>query len=283
MHYPFTSLTIVLKRTTLASLALTGKIRSIYWGAVFLTNLGRLKMIRLLAFTVPVLILAASGQAQERPPIFQQMLKTYGVDAFGQIEKMRYTFNIDAPGLNLSRSWEWEPKTDQITYEAKGKDGAPVKVTYQRSQLSSQSDTVKNEIDPAFSNDNYWLLLVLHFSWDGGATITDEGTQKLPMGNGSAQRVVVKYPSEGGYAPGDTWELYVGADNRIQQIVYHGGGPGTQKRPQLLIADWTDYKKAGPLLISTEHRGTADGKPLRIFLSDLSVKVTGSDGWMNAR
>ena len=138
-----------------------------------------------------------------------------------------------------------------------------MKLTYPRSQLSSQSDVVKNEIDPAFSNDNYWLLFVLHVSWDGSATVTDEGMQKLPLGNGSAQRVVVKYPSEGGYAPGDTWELYVGADHRIEEFVYHGGGPGTQKRPKLLIATWAEYKKAGPLLISTDHRGTADGKPVR--------------------
>ena len=81
-----------------------------------------------------------------------------------------------------------------ISYEGKDKDGAPVKVTYLRSQLSSQSDFVKNEIDPAFSNDNYVLLFVLHVSWDGGAKVTDEGMHKLPLGNGSAQRVVVKYP-----------------------------------------------------------------------------------------
>jgi len=237
-------------------------------------------MIRLFAFTVSVLIFAATSQAQERPPIFQQMFKAYGFESFGQIEKIRYTFNIE--GL-LSRTWEWEPKTDLISYEGKDKDGAPVKVTYPRSQVSSQSDLVKNEIDPAFSNDNYWLLFVLRVSWDGNATITDEGMQKLPLGNGSAQRVVVKYPSEGGYAPGDTWELYVGPDDRIQELVYHGGGPGTQKRPKLLVATWAEYKKAGPLLISTDHRGTADGKPARVFLSDVSVKVTGSDSWMNAQ
>jgi hypothetical protein len=237
-------------------------------------------MIRLFAFTVAVLVLAATSQGQERPPIFQQMFKAYGFDSFGQIEKIRYTFNIE--GL-LSRSWEWEPKTDLISYEGKDKDGKPVKVTYARSQLGSQSNIVKDEIDPAFSNDNYWLLLVLHFSWDGSATITDEGMQKLPLGIGSAQRVVVKYPSEGGYAPGDTWELYVGGDHRIEEFVYHGGGPGTQKRPKLLMATWAEYKKAGPLLISLDHRGTADGNPARIFFSDVSVKVTGSDSWMNAQ
>jgi len=48
-------------------------------------------------------------------------------------------------------------------------------------------------------------------------------------------------------------------------------------------ATWTGYKKAGPLLISTEHRGSADGKPLHIFISDLAVKVTGSDKWIEAK
>jgi len=248
-----------------------------------LLEAARCSMISLLGLTLSVLALATTARAQDRPPIFQQMFKAYGFESFGQVEKIRYTFKLEAPGLNLSRSWEWEPKTDLISYEGKGSDGEPVKVTYTRSQLASQSDVVKNEIDPAFSNDNYWLLLVLHFSWDGSATVADEGTQKLPLGSGTAKRVVVKYPSEGGYAPGDTWELYVGADNRIEEFVYHGGGPGTQKRPKLLIAMWADYKKAGPLLISTDHRGTADGNPLRLFFSDVSVKLTGSDNWVNAQ
>ena len=48
------------------------------------------------------------------------------------------------------------------------------------------------------------------------------------------------------------------------------------------MATWTDYKKAGPLLISTDHRGTADANPVRVFFSDVSVRVTGSDSWINA-
>jgi len=167
-----------------------------------------------------------------------------------------------------------------VSYQGKDKEGKPVKVAYQRSQLSSQSDAIKNEIDPAFFNDQYWLLFPLHVAWDRSATVTDEGMHKLPLGNASAERVVVKYPSEGGYAPGDTWELYVGADKRVEEFIYHRGGT---KKPSVVIATWADYKKAGPLLFSTDHHGTADGKPLRIFLSDVSVKVTGSENWMNAQ
>jgi hypothetical protein len=104
--------------------------------------------------------------------------------------------------------------------------------------------------------------------------------QQLPLGNGSAQLISVKYPSDVGYTPGDTWDLYLGKDHRIEQMVYHRGGP---KKPSVVIVTWEGYKNAGPLLLSTEHRGTADGKPLRVFFSDVAVKLAGSDTWMNAQ
>jgi hypothetical protein len=177
--------------------------------------------------------------------------------------------------------WVWEPKTGKVSFEGKDKDGKPVKVSYLRSELGTQPDAVKNDVEPSFVNDNYWLLFPLHAYWDTSATVTDQGMHKLPLGNGSAELVAVKYPSEaGGYTPGDTWELYVGKDKRVEQFVYHRGGP---KKPSVVTATWAGYKKAGPLLISTEHRGTADGKPLHIFLSDVAVKLTGSDAWMEAK
>jgi len=37
------------------------------------------------------------------------------------------------------------------------------------------------------------------------------------------------------------------------------------------------------VLISTEHRGTADGAPLHLFITDVSVKLTGSDAWVKAQ
>jgi hypothetical protein len=243
-----------------------------------MTKLSCSTTIRCLLFGL--LVLAANSWAQKRPPILEQIAKTYGLDSFGQIEGIRYTFNLDFPGVKLARAWEWEPKTGKVSYEGKDKDGKPVKVSYMRSELGSQSDAVKNEVDPGFVNDNYWLLFPFHAYWDSSATVTDQGMHKLPVGNGSAELVAVKYPAEGGYTPGDTWELYVGKDNRVEQLVYHRGGP---KKPSVVIATWAGYKKPGPLLISTEHRGTADGKPLHIFLSNVSVKLTGSDKWMDAQ
>jgi hypothetical protein len=230
-----------------------------------------------------VLVLAAPSWAQTRPPIVEELAKSYGLDSYGQIEAVRYTFNLDLPALkvNLSRTWTWEPKTGQVTYESKDKDGKPVKVTYNRSQLNSAPANVKDDIDPAFNNDNYWFIFPFHVYWDTGAKVTVTERQKLPLGKGTATLVSVKYPAEvGGYTPGDTWNLYVSSDNRIVEFVYLRGGP---MKPSNVTTTWAGYKKAGPLLVSTDHRGTADGKPARIFFSDVAVKLAGSDKWMDAQ
>jgi hypothetical protein len=246
-----------------------------------MTNLRCNTPLRLL-LVFGVLFLAATSRAQQRPPIVEKLANTYGLESYGQIDAIRYTFNLDLPSLklNLSRTWTWEPKTGQVTYEGKDKDGKPVKVTYLRSQLSSQPDDVK-KVDSGFTNDNYWLIFPFHAYWDTSATITDQGMQKLPVGTGSAELVSVKYPPEaGGDTPGDTWNLYVGKDNRVELLDFHHGG---NAKPSVVIATWAGYKKAGPLLVSTEHKGTADGGPLHLTFTNVAVKLAGSDKWMDAK
>ena len=103
-----------------------------------MTKLGRSKTIRFLVFGV--LVLAATSCAQKHASVPEQIAKSsgsgpeqiakaYGLDSFGQIEAIRYTWNAQFPGVNVSRSWVWQPKTGQVSYEGKDKEGKPVKVT----------------------------------------------------------------------------------------------------------------------------------------------------------
>jgi len=230
-----------------------------------------------------LLLLAGTSRAQTPPPIVEELAKTYGLDSYGQIDAIRYTFNLQLPALkvNLSRSWEWEPKTGKVSYEGKDTEGKPVKATYVRAQISSSPANIKDDIDPAFNNDNYWLIFPFHVYWDKSAVVAVKEKEKLPIGKGTATLVSVKYPAEvGGYTPGDTWDLYVGSEGRIVEFIYHRGGP---KKPSNVTTTWAGYKKAGPLLVSTEHRGTADGKPARIFFTNVAVKLAGSDTWVDAK
>ena len=242
-----------------------------------MTNSSLISKIGLLVFGI--LLLTSVSWAQKCPPAAEAIAKTYGLDSWGQIDAIRYTFNIDFPGMKASRTWTWEPKTGQVTYEGKDKAGNPVKVTYVRSRLSSQPEDVQKEIDPNFVNDQYWLIFPFHACWDTGASVEDKGMQKLPLGGGSARLVSVKYPSGAGYTPGDVWDLYVGPDNRVKQFIYRGG----PTKPRVVTATWAGYKKAGPLLISTDHRGNHNGKPLTQTFTNVAVKLTGSDAWVNAQ
>jgi hypothetical protein len=246
-----------------------------------MANSLRVSVIRLLAFAALLFPLVA--RAQTRPPDVEQLAKAYGLDSWGQIDAVRYTFNLELPALKvkLSRTWTWEPKTGQVTYESTDKDGKPVKVTYNRNQLSSAPDNVKNDIEPGFVNDNYWFIFPFHAYWDTSANVTVKESQKLPIGNGSAKLVSVKYPAEvGGYTPGDTWDLYVGKDGRVVQFIYHRGGP---KKPSNVTTTWAGYKMAGPLPVATEHRGTADGSPFHLVFANVAYKLAGSDAWVDAK
>jgi len=248
-----------------------------------MTRAKRFPVIRFLV--LGLLILAASSLAQERSPIADEIAKTYGLDSFSQIEAIRYTFNA-AGAISVSRTWVWEPKANRVSYEGKDKAGKPVKLTYVRSELNAEA----KDVDPGFINDQYWLLFPFHLVWDTSAKVEDTGMKKLPMGKGSAMRIVVTYPSGVGYTPGDTWELFVGPDNRLQEWAYHRSG---SEKPTG-IWTWVEYKKAGPLLVSENHLGTIfalpgaakplpAGKPQRIFFSDVSVKLVGSDTWVKAQ
>lgn len=229
-----------------------------------------------------LLVLTANSWAQQRDPIIEKIANAYGLASYDKIEAVRYTWNVDIPGLfKASHKWEWEPKTGKISFESTDKDGKPVKVSYDSSQLNSAPDQVKNVVEPAFVNDNYWFIFPFHAYWDKSAAITNEGMKKLPIGTGSATLVSVKYPKEaGGFTPGDTWDLYIGPDFRVKQFVYHRGG---NNPPLLVTATWAGYKKAGPLLVSTEHRGKADAAPLHLWITDVAVKMAGSDKWMAAQ
>ena len=246
------------------------------------------KRFPIILLLLGLLVLAATSWAQ-KAPVAEQIAKTYGLDSFSQVEQIRYTWTADA--FNISRTWVWNVKTNQVSYEGKDKDGKPVKVTYNRSQVATQPTMVKDEIDPGFINDQYWLLFPLHLVWDTSAKVEDTGEHKLPLGKGTARRIVVTYPSDGGYTPGDVWELFVGAGNRIRQWSWHRAGSPTPTGTW----SWENYKKAGPLLLSLDHHGTLFSppvagakpfpapKPTRIVFSDVAVQVTGSDKWVTAQ
>src|SRR5437868_14177877 len=94
-----------------------------------MTKLDQSKTIHFLI--IAMLVLAATSCSQKQPPVSQQnansqpttkisaerIAKAYGLDSFDQVDAIRYTWNAQFPGVNVSRSWVWEPKTNQVSYD----------------------------------------------------------------------------------------------------------------------------------------------------------------------
>ncbi len=222
-------------------------------------------------------ILCLSAPAAAAGDLRAAIARGSGVSEFAQIEEIAYTFHVKLPDREVSRSWLWAPAADRVTFRPAG--GAAEELTWERGLLSSGSASERaRAADPLFVNDNYWLLFPLRLTWDLAARISeDPAPAALPIGQGRARRVVVAYPADEGYTPGDVYELFLDPEGRILQWVYRKGG---EPRPTR-VTTWEDWREVGPLRLSLDRRG-ADGV-FRVWFTGVAVRPKGGAGWIPAR
>ncbi len=193
----------------------------------------------------------------------KKIAEAYGIGAFNKVDSMHYTFNVDFSGKIMSRSWEWHPKTKEVTYWGKNSKGKEVKVTYNEHNMNSKI----KKIDAKFINDNYWLLFPFHLVWDTNVKFQDLGMKKYPIGGGMGRALMVEYADNVGYTPGDHFELFLGKNNMIKQWIYFHHG--STKHP--FAAVWEGNKNFDGFTISTMHYGAH--KKFKLWFSNIKVSL----------
>lgn len=187
------------------------------------------------------------------------LLDPLGTDRLEDLAEVRFTFEVTRAGAPpMARSWAWRPADGRVTRTIGGQS-----LTFQAGQPTSDAE---READAQFVNDGFWLAPQLHVRWAADRlTVTDAGSQPLPVGQGAASRIDVRWPGEGGYTPGDGYDLYV-QDGRIVAWTYRrGGGDPT------LSTSFSDYVQLGPLAVATDHR-SADGS-VQIRFTGLGITL----------
>jgi len=53
---------------------------------------------------IMIVVATATSFAQTRPPIFEKVAKTYGLDSWHKVEVIRYTWNLQFGTINASRA-----------------------------------------------------------------------------------------------------------------------------------------------------------------------------------
>lgn len=213
---------------------------------------------------------AAELQTQPAPTIAQ----AYGIDGWSQIERIDFTFNVQRPGRAepMSRQWSWWPNDTAVRLEKEGQEP----IEYRRNELPRMrlpSDHPIIQADRQFINDSYWLLFPFQIVWSN-PEVSYEGEAPLPMGDTDAPKITVQYPEEGGYTPGDAYDLYLDENHRIQQWVFRRGG-----KPDGSAMTWSQHRQLGPIVVSLEHEGPANaqGERFRLWFSDVRAELVNAD------
>jgi hypothetical protein len=223
-----------------------------------------------------LLLLGSAGDAfSQEPTIGEKIAQAYGVSGFGQVEEIKFTFNVKKVDIAATRSWIWQPKEDRVTFLGDGK--TDMAISYNRKDISDKSSESLRQIDAHFINDQYWLLFPFHLVWDSGMKVELAGDNvKFPMGDRTGRMVSVIYPPTGGYTPGDRYDLFLDDNNMIAEWIYRRGGA---EKPTV-TATWQDNHHMGPIIMSLNHVG-ADNN-FRVWFTDVEMKLSGSNELIKA-
>ncbi|NUP90450.1 MAG: hypothetical protein HUU25_11625 [Candidatus Sumerlaeia bacterium] len=220
----------------------------------------RLSVLCLLTAT-----LSGAATAAPLPEAAQALAGRCGLAAWSQVDEIRYTFNVQSSRGETHRSWVWEPRTGRVTLTS---PDATEEITYNHGGPPMSEGDPLRETDHRFINDKYWLLFPLHLAWDSGVTVTDDGPQPAPFGLGTLPSLTAHYGGEGGYTPGDSYQLHLGEDGLPVAWTFRSGGEG-EGRPMT----WDGWSRLGPLLLSLDHTNPESGT--RLWFTDVSATIGG--------
>ena len=207
--------------------------------------------------------------------IRQNIAETYGLKKFYTVKTIRFTFNVNLKGKHIKRTWSWEPKTNNVSYKGNDPNGKLIDYKYNRKNMEKSQDELTRQIDKWFVNDQYWLLFPLHIEWDKNIKIIKQDKSQSPIEHSNMNRIVIKYPANIGYTPGDVFEVFYDNNFLIKEWIYRAGGSKDPTR----LTNWTKYSTVGPLLISLEHGGKDNFKQ---WFVDVSVQLD-DNTWHNAK
>lgn len=210
---------------------------------------------------------ATEGRAAPSPDSLARLAaRAAGADEFHRVEALHYTFKLRFDGKDIERRWTWHPHEDSVTYRGKDAGGLEVQAAWSRRNRFSMASPQIMALDKWFVNDQYWLLFPMHLVWDKGIRL--ESAPAGP-GGGEAWRLTVVYPPEGGYTPGDAYDIFIDRRGMIKRWTFRKGNAAKPTRE----AVWTPPVQVGPLRLSLERKGP-EGE-FRILFADLRVDMRG--------
>ncbi|TPV35674.1 hypothetical protein FJ651_01815 [Paucihalobacter ruber] len=171
----------------------------------------------------------------------EQIAMAHGLENWDKVSKLEFTFNVDREGNHFERSWIWEPKTNQVTMMT-----AADTISYNRMAV----DSLSLNADRAFINDKFWLLIPFQLVWDNNTNISKSEKVLAPIAKDSINKLTITYPSDGGYTPGDAYDIFYNDDFMIEEWIYR---KGNSSEPSL-VNSFENYITVNGIKFAQDHK-----------------------------
>ena len=173
--------------------------------------------------------------------VAQNIANAHGFENWNKVKSFAFTFGGKKDNPKSGRSWLWNPKTNDISL----KNGDEI-ITFNRNNI----DSAFIKADKAFINDKFWALIPFQLIWDKDATISEKVNAHSPVKNEALFKITITYPNEGGYTPGDAYDIYFNHDFIIREWSYR---KANSPEPSLSNT-FENYKDFNGILIAQEHK-----------------------------
>ena len=194
-----------------------------------------------------LIILSSCKQTEDKtviekePSVAEKIANAHGFENWNKVKTFEFTFGGNIEDSLSGRSWTWNPKSNNIKLAQGGQI-----TEYNRTSM----DSVAIKADRAFINDKFWALIPFQLIWDAGTTISEPVKAKSPVKQIDLNKITITYSSEGGYTPGDAYDIYFGDDYIIKEWSYR-----RENAPEPSLSNtFENYKDVNGLKIAEHHK-----------------------------
>ena len=195
----------------------------------------------------------------KEPTVARKIANAHGFENWKNVSEIKFTFQVDRDTIKGNgRSWTWQPKAKMVSMTT-NKDT----VKYSRNQI----DTTNSNADSAFINDKFWLLIPFQLVWDTSATISESKKAESPVSKTLSNMITLTYPNEGGYTPGDAYDIFFDDNFIITEWIYRKGNSVTPT----MATTFENYKDYNGIKIATDHK--MEGGNWNLNFTDVTITL----------
>lgn len=202
---------------------------------------------------------STSVELQKELSVAEKIANAHGFENWDKVSKLTFNFAVDRDTIKgQPRVWEWFPRKDSVVLKTTEKVFA-----YKQSSI----DSTYIGADRAFINDKFWLMVPFQLVWDKTANISEAKLSEAPISKAAMQMITITYPNEGGYTPGDAYDIYFDDNYLIKEWTFRKGNSETPS----LSTTFENYEDFNGIKIALDHK--RDGGNWNLNFTNVSVTL----------